>query len=268
VEINLFPMGEYDNTKESMKSKPVAKITLKKSEVINDPLYNSIFMPDTSRVAYTHKKLSSKQINEIQGLSDDTDVSIVFYHDPQNSSTFGTIALESAQIESNIKRINDENEKLFRANEYQKNQYRYGFSLEGQGMSGIQMYFTEGLLTLIPSLNDEKSANEMFINQTQNAFDNTPAYVLIITKNNDRTSQVKAGILYSRFQLTAETMGFSVQPLSQSLEEYPEMSGIYHKIHQQFAPEGSTIQMLVRVGEPTKEVSHSMRRDVMELIMK
>lgn len=268
VEINLFPEGEYNNTKESIKSKPVAKVTLKKTETFDNPLYNSIFLPDTSRVHYTDKKLANEQINQIQSLNKDNDVSIVIYQDSQNNSKLGNISVESAKIEADITRINEENSAIFRANEYQKNEYRYGFSVEGQGTSGFQMYFTEGLLTLIPSLNDEKSAKERFINHTQTTVDNTPIYAMIISKNNNRSSQVKSGMLYSRFQLTVQTMGFAVQPLSQSLEEYPEMNDVYQRIHRQYAKNGSTIQLLVRVGKPIKEVPHSMRRDVMELIMK
>jgi hypothetical protein len=73
-------------------------------------------------------------------------------------------------------------------------------------------------------------------------------------------------MLYSRLTLTAHTLGLVVQPVSQALEEYPEMSKLYHGIHESYAPKGQTIQMLVRIGKPTEEVPQSMRRDVMDLI--
>ena len=60
----------------------------------------------------------------------------------------------------------------------------------------------------------------------------------------------------------------AVQPLSQALEEYPEMKTLYDKIHKEYAAPGQTIQMLVRIGKPVQQVSPSMRRDVMELIVK
>jgi hypothetical protein len=52
---------------------------------------------------------------------------------------------------------------------------------------------------------------------------------LIITNGNTRKEQVEAGILYSRFLLKATDMGYSMQPMSQALEEYPEMAEIYRK---------------------------------------
>lgn len=58
-----------------------------------------------------------------------------------------------------------------------------------------------------------------------------------------------------------------MQPLSQALEEYPEMNELYSGIHLDYAPEGGTIQMLVRIGKPEEQVPQSMRRDVMDLII-
>ena len=57
-----------------------------------------------------------------------------------------------------------------------------------------------------------------------------------------------------------------MQPVSQVLEEYPEMGALYLEVHERFAGEGETIQMLVRMGEAKKAVGHSPRRDVMDLI--
>jgi Nitroreductase family len=89
---------------------------------------------------------------------------------------------------------------------------------------------------------------------------------LIITNGNTRKEQVEAGILYSRFLLKATDMGYSMQPMSQALEEYPEMAEIYKEIHREYAGENETIQMLVRLGVPEKEVPPTMRLDVTEII--
>lgn len=73
-------------------------------------------------------------------------------------------------------------------------------------------------------------------------------------------------MFYSRFQLAALTMGFAMQPMSQVLEEFPEMREQHEAVHKAYAPQGGTIQMLVRIGKPVKEVPRSMRRDVWEII--
>jgi hypothetical protein len=119
---------------------------------------------------------------------------------------------------------------------------------------------------LIPAINSEKASADIFVKSTQAAVDNTPAYALIITKDNSRIQQVKSGMLYSRLILTAHSIGFVMQPPSQVLEEYSEMKEQYNKIHGEYAAEGSTIQMFVRIGKPTQEAPRSMRKDVWDFV--
>ena len=268
TDIRLFPDGQYDETKlsESMKTKPVAKITLKKTEPQNSPLYEYIFLADTNRDGYQPDPLTPEQIGKLTIAYLDQDLTIKVFQDEENNKSLGNYAMEGAKIESGIHRINEESSPFFRANEYQKNKYRYGFSLEGQGITGIKKHILQGMLTISPSMNSEKASADMFVNSTKTAVENTPAYAMIISNTNDRVHQVMSGMAYSRLVLTAHSLGLVMQPPSQVLEEYPEMKKQYSSIHSEYAPNGGTIQMFFRVGKPTIEASLSMRRDVMELI--
>lgn len=270
TDIELFPQGGYDEQKldESMNTTPVAKITLTKATPQSAPLYDYMFLPDTNRAPYQSTKLISEQINELENINTDNNMSINIFQDKENVDKLGSYAMKGASIEAGVNRVMKESETIFRANEYQKNKYRYGFSIEGQGTSGIMKHLMQGLVTLFPAMNSGKAASNMFIQSTQISVDNTPAYAMIITKDNTRLNQVKSGMLYSKLILAAQQQGFVMQPLSQVLEEYPEMNGLYSGIHQDYTPEGGTIQMLVRLGKPTKEVPQSMRRDIMDLIVR
>lgn len=268
TDIALFPEGEYDeqNLVESMMNKPIAKITLVKKEPVNNPLYEFIFLQDTNRAAYQELQLTFDQINQLQATNTDDNITIKFFQDEENLRKLGHYAIEGAKIESGIHRINVETEKIFRSNEYEKNKYRYGFSVEGQGTTGIMKHIMQGLLTLIPSLNNEKASADLYVKFTQTAVENTPAYAMMITKDNSRIQQVKSGMLYSRLTLKAHSLGLVMQPVSQVLEEYPEMEEQYGNIHSEYAPEGSTIQMFIRLGKPTIHFPQSMRRDIMDLV--
>jgi len=195
-----------------------------------------------------------------------SDIKIEIFQDEENKKNLGQYVMEGAKIESGIHRINEESGKIFRANEYEKNKFRFGFSVEGQGMNGIKKYFIQGLLTLFPSMNNEKNSADLYVKSTQTGVDNTPAYGLIITNSNSRIEQVKSGMLYSRLVLQAHALGLVMHPPSQVLQEYPEMEEQYRKIHNDYAPNGGTIQMFFRIGKPTQEFPHSMRRDVVDLV--
>jgi hypothetical protein len=268
--VELFPDGDYDEQKlqESMKTKPVAKILLTKDKPHSNTNYAPMFLPDTNRVAYKSDKLTTEQINQLEDINTNINMGIKIFQDKTNMEKLGSYAMEGATIEAGVNRVMKESQTIFRANEYQKNKYRYGFSVEGQGTSGIMQHVMQGLVTLFPSMNNGKAASDLFIQSTKTSVDNTPDYGMIITNDNSRSSQVKSGMLYSRLILTAHSMGYVMQPLSQVLEEYPEMKEPYSSIHRDYASGGGTIQMFLRLGKPTKEAPLSMRRDVMDLLLR
>ena len=232
TEIELFPEGGYNEQDlfESMKTKPVAKVTLSKTNPQSNSLYDLMFLPDTNRAAYQSTGLTSNQINELEGINSDTGLSLNIFQDEENLNKLNVYTMQGAKIEAGVSRAMKESEIIFRANEYQKNKYRYGFSVEGQGTSGIMRHVIQGLVTIFPSMNSGKNASDRFIQSTQKSVDSTPAYALILSKDNSRPSQVKSGMLYSRLILTAHQLGFVMQPLSQALEEYPEMKEPYNNI--------------------------------------
>ncbi|SFG55297.1 hypothetical protein SAMN05660649_01963 [Desulfotomaculum arcticum] len=267
--VELFPEGNYNEQKlsESMKTNPVAKVTFEETEPKSSSLYDYMFWPDTNRAAYQSTMLTSEQIKQLATTNADINMSIKIFQDQENVDKLGSYAIKSAAIEAGVNRVMRESQTIFRANEYQKNKYRYGFSVEGQGTSGFMRHLAQGLVTLFPAMNSGKAASDLFIQSTRTSVDNTPVYTMIITDDNSRSSQVKSGMLYSRLLLTAHSLGLVMQPLSQVLEEYPEMKEPYSSIHRDYASTGGTIQMLVRLGKPTKEVPQSMRRDVMDLLV-
>ena len=48
--------------------------------------------------------------------------------------------------------------------------------------------------------------------------------------------------------LLVAAAGLGLQPLSQALQEYPEMDALYRQVHDRLAPAGGTVQMLGRIG--------------------
>ncbi len=267
TDIAFFPQGEFDKqgTAASIADRPVALVTLKEASPVDNPLYEMMFLPDTSRVEYQTDKLPADLVDRIMSLSS---VRIIVYQDEDNLQKLKKIAWEAANIEAGVERIGKETQALFRQNEYAKNKYRYGFSLEGQGFTGMNIAILEALLTLFPSMNNRQTSNESFLSGTRTALDHTPAFMMMMSPGNSRTMQVRMGMLYSYFQLTCQSRGYYLQPMSQALEEYPEMKAVYAKIHAEYALPGETIQMLARVGKPVRTVERSMRMGVGDLVTK
>lgn len=268
ADIYLFPRGAYDDNDliESMKIKPVAKVNIFRTNQRCLSFYKYMFLPGTDRGPYSVQELKKSDIEKMLSVNTDKNIEIKIFQDEENKKNIGQYILKGVQIESSIYRIYRESANCFRSNEYKKNKYRYGFSLEGQRIMGLKKHILQGVLTFCPCiLNDKKSA-DIYLTSTQKEVEHTPAYALIITAGNSRSNQVKSGILYSKLVVTAHDLGLGIQPVTQVIEEYPEIKEQYEKIHHEYTTEGHVIQMIFCIGKPIQKSMLSMRRDVMELI--
>ncbi len=76
----------------------------------------------------------------------------------------------------------------------------------------------------------------------------TPAYAVLPSEGNSRTDQIIAGRRWLRLNLATTALGLSLHPVSQALQEYPEMAVHYARAHELLARDGQTVQMLGRLG--------------------
>jgi hypothetical protein len=78
--------------------------------------------------------------------------------------------------------------------------------------------------------------------------DTAMGHVWLVTRGNGRLDQIATGADWLRVNLAATAAGVAFQPLSQALQEYPEMAKLYADLHARLAPTGGTVQMLARIG--------------------
>lgn len=266
--VDLFPNGTYVETDlaDSMKRLPVARITLEKDATATTDDYASLFLSDTNRSPYTSARLTSRQEKGLTALADDSPATLSLLSDSHDRRVLGDFGNEGTLIESRYAAATAESARVFHGSEGSKNEARSGFAVEGQGTSGVKKYLLQGLIRFIPSLNGDAAGAKNAIALTDAAVAHTPAYALISTPGNSRAEQVEAGMRYGWFSLHARTLGLVMQPLSQVLQEYPSMAVPYAAIHAEYAPEGQTIQMFVRLGTATKQYPVTMRRDAWSLV--
>jgi len=78
--------------------------------------------------------------------------------------------------------------------------------------------------------------------------DATPHFAVLTTKTNTRLDQLETGRRLMRLYLKTTELGVGLHPVSQALQEYPEMANEYTLAHELLAPQGHTVQMLLRLG--------------------
>lgn len=73
-------------------------------------------------------------------------------------------------------------------------------------------------------------------------------HVWLITPGNSRGEQLASGAAWLRVNLAATGLGLGLHPLSQALQEFPEMADLHADVHARLAPDGGRVQMLGRIG--------------------
>lgn len=73
-------------------------------------------------------------------------------------------------------------------------------------------------------------------------------HVWLVTQENRRIDQLASGAAWLRLNLQATALGLGLHPLSQALQEFPEMAPLHRALHERLAPDGGRVQMLGRIG--------------------
>ena len=115
------------------------------------------------------------------------------------------------------------------------------------------------------SMADPASMNHrMAIQASAHFFTTARGYAWLTTRGNSRAEQVAAGRTHVRLNLHATAAGIALHPLSQALQEFPEMAPHYDRAHELLG-DGGTVQMLVRLGHAAVPVP-SPRRPLADLL--
>jgi len=264
--IKIYPEGEISKkpTMDEIHKMPTAEVTLTTKNNNKSSRYDAIFDRVTTRTNYLDKPLTKEQIDKIMALDDYEDIGIVVFQNSEELKYLKNLTTAGVNIESRKESTMKETHDVIRFSEYQKNKYRYGLTTSSQGFPKIKLFFLESLGSLFPITLEQEG--KIWREAETERIQKTPAYIMIFSGKNDRTTQVKVGMLYARIQLEGTTLGLSMQPTMQITQEYPEMKKLYEEVIKKFVKNGQTVQMLFRVGEAEKQVEHSPRRDVLELI--
>lgn len=261
TEIDLFPKGEFDA--EKVDDRPTARIRLiEDSSVKKDPLFLQILKRHTNREAYDLKDPASDALASIKESVETHPVNVGFVlsNQPELIAKHRTIAAEGWRVELTTPRTIMETYKVLRIGPDEIAQYRDGISINDPFLRFITAV---GLFDRTKAPAPDDSATTGQIKDFNEKLEKTPAFFWMITNGNDRTTQINVGRAYVRAQLAATSKGLSMHPISQALQEFPEMKNPYAEIHQLLnaSRPNYTVQMWTRLGY-APDISPSPRRGI------
>lgn len=238
IEIEPFPEGESQQT---LDARPVARLRfVKDTTVAKDPLFASIVQRRTNRELFDAKRLLPEAL--AARISKDETHSI----DTELISSVKAITVAAMTIEITTPRTWGESVDLLRIGADEVDANPDGLVLAGPMMEALKLI---GVLDR-PALADPSTmVFKTGLEMQQEICGSIPALLWITTPTNTRLDQLEAGRRYVRANLRATSQGVAMHPLSQSLQEYPEMTAKFGEIHQILGVKQSErLQMLARMG--------------------
>lgn len=228
LETTLYPNGEAG---------PVGIVRMKEGGVA-DPLFAHVMARRSCKEPFDDRPVPKDLIAQLAPLAD-------IHTAPARVEELKTLTWDAWLTEAHTPRALQESVDLFRLGKAEINANPDGIDLGGPFLETLMLL---GMLTRsgqTDPMSDEFAQGVAIYEEMLNA---TPAYATITTKTNSRADQIEAGRRWLRLNLMTTSLDLALHPVSQALQEYPEMAVHYQRAHDLLAKPGEKIQMLGRLG--------------------
>lgn len=261
-DIAYFPDGLPAD--DALDDRPLARIRLTQDDKPADPLFRQIPHRRSTKEPYDDRVPQPAQLQALQASHTQHNVALTLTADTGLAARLRRITERAMLIEMETPRTLQESIDRLRIGADAIAASPDGIHLRGPFFWWLS---TLGLMTREKAMTPGTVAYRGAIDYALGWARATPAFGWLVTPGNDRISQIEAGRAYVRLNLKATELGLAMHPVSQVLQEYPEMADL----QQEFlgvtgtVPD-ATVQMLFRLGYADRG-SPSPRRPLDALIM-
>ena len=241
VTITPFPEGFDDR---ALDARPVARAVFEADpSVVPDPLFAHALDRRSNKEPFdTARPLPADILAQL-----DVAVSTQFGGtiDAQEVADWRTLTREALLIEIETPITYKESVDLFRIGRNEVDANPDGIDFSGPM---FEVMGATGLFSREAALDTTSQAYKAGIDAVLANTETAMGHVWLVSQGNSRPDQLAAGADWLRVNLAATAAGVAFHPLSQALQEYPEMAGLFGQVHAKLAPDGGTVQMLARIG--------------------
>ncbi|NOT41155.1 MAG: twin-arginine translocation pathway signal protein [Alphaproteobacteria bacterium] len=242
AEISAFPAGDWPEN--AVGEQPVCRVAfVPDAAVARDPLLAQVLKRRTNRNAFDAMAVSPSEAAAIGSALQALPVRFGWTADERQIAQLAQIAKRAWDIEVKNDATFKESVDVFRITGPEIAKHRDGISLHGPFFWWADKL---GLFTKQNAMEPSGRAQALTLIDPQLA---VRAFGWIVTAANDRRAQLAAGAAYVRANLKATELGLAMHPLSQALQEFPEMLPLLAEHKRAVgAVESETVQMFFRLG--------------------
>ena len=241
--VDPFPQGFDDR---ALDQRPFAKVRFRAaSSAVTDPLFAHVLDRRSTKETYSVDRPVADDVLATLARATRPTVMASSANDAASVQRLRDLILEGWRIEYTTPEKLQESIDLMRLGRKEINASPDGIDLGGPFMEAmIATGFISRTSLADPGSFAWKSGLDMYGDMCVTS----QAFVWLKTKGNTRLDQIEAGRAWVRVNLAATGAKLAIHPMSQVLQEYEEMNGLYKTVHEEFAGDGETIQMLGRLG--------------------
>ncbi|MBI2768202.1 MAG: twin-arginine translocation pathway signal protein [Burkholderiales bacterium] len=269
-EVALWPQGRLPAQLKDWDQRPVARLVLSPGGVA-DPLFAQVLHRHTPKVDFDiSKPVAPAVLQQALAQASAGPIKVAGTVDEQRLPALRSLCWEAAKVELLTPATVMESLRLTRVGPEEIAAHRDGISINGAFPRAANVL---GLLDRTAPPREGSPAYDQMMSRFGGHSRTAMGFIWLATPGNTRAHQLEAGRAYVRLQLKATELGLGLHPMSQALQEFPEMAAHYASVHQLLigkpAPRSEadeTVQMFCRIGYPAAEVLPSPRREVSALL--
>lgn len=228
----------------TLDERPVAHVRFIKGGAEPNPLFGYTLARRTNRNTFEARDVDADALAAMLSSGNVHGVTASGCGNDALAAQLRNLTWRAHSVEMTTDYTNQESVDLMRIGPKEVSANPDGLTLEGP-MIGLG--HLAGVVNREALSDPNSSASQQGMAMFHGAAMSARAYAWMVNSGTTRASQISAGRAYMRLALAAEREGLKVHPWSQSLQEYPEMAGLYREVHDLIG-NGQRLQMLVRLG--------------------
>lgn len=243
LKTDLFPEGSSPS---GLDTRPIAHISFTADKSVEqDPLFALVPQRRSNKEPYDLTRPVSADKLETLAKVVRNGTRFGGTVNAEEVSAWRKLTHEALRIEIETPRTYQESVRLFRIGHQEVDANPDGIDFTGPLFESLRIagQFSREAASDTTSMAYKSGTDAVFANT-----DSAMGHVWLVTADNSRETQIATGADWLRLNLAATGEGLGFQPLSQALQEFPEMAVPYRTVHERLAPEGGTVQMLARIG--------------------
>ncbi|QTD55036.1 Acg family FMN-binding oxidoreductase [Parasphingorhabdus cellanae] len=230
ADIEPFPEGEPEPV---LDERPIALVTMVKDpSVPRDPLFGAILNRRSTKEPFDPRPVEDEIFAKLQTLAfagqSGSSISLATTSDADRVAKMRALSWDAWKVEYETPRTQKESVDLMRIGAAEINANPDGIDLGGPMMEALRL---GGVISRKQLATKGSNAYETGITMYEEMLGKTSSFGWLTSPGNSRAMQLQSGVAWVRINQAAAMLGLAMHPVSQILQEFPEMAALYDRYH-------------------------------------